>query len=313
MNFTTLGRTEMRVSRVGLGCGGHSRLGLSRGATNEDAARIVREAIDLGINFVDTAETYGSEDAVGIGLVGIPRERVILSTKVGGTWAEDRATAQSLTTRLEGSLRRLRTDYADVYHLHGVRADQYTYATETLLPALDRLKEAGKIRAIGITEAFAPDPTHQMLAPAVLDLWWDVVMIGFNILNQSARERIMPFTQKSRAGTLCMFAVRRALSQPEALRNLIADMLSKGLIEGRDVDLDDPLGFLVADGVAGSITEAAYRFCLHEPGMDVVLTGTGNVDHLRENVRYLNGPPLPPEITARLKKMFQGVDSVSGN
>lgn len=309
MQYTTLGRTGFRVSRMGLGCGGHSRLGIARGNSAEEAERVVHEAVDLGVTFIDTAETYGTEEVVGRALAGGLRSKVVLSTKVGATWEGERANPRTLETRLDGCLHRLRTDHVDVFHLHGVRAEDYAFARDELLPVLFALKERGKIRAVGITEAFAPDPTHRMLAPAVREDDWEVVMVGFNILNQSARERVLRATQEKGVGTLCMFAVRRALSRPEVLREVVADLSAKGEIDASEIDLDDPLGFIAAE----SLQEAAYRFCLGEPGLDVILSGTGSLDHLRENAKILGGDPLSTPDRERLAKLFAGVDSVSGN
>ena len=306
MRSTTLGRTGLVVSRMGLGCGGHSRLGMARGASAEEASRIVSEAIDLGVTFIDTAEAYGTEEAVGIGIRGVPRDRVQLSTKLG---LDRRAeSADELRTRLEGSLRRLGTEYVDVYHLHGVLPDQYAHARDVLHPAMLRMKEEGKIRHLGITEQFIPDPGHRMLAEAVRDGLWEVVMVGFSLLNPSARDRVLPITREKGIGTLDMFAVRRALSNPEALRTLVGSLVDAGTIDGRKIDRDDPLGFVGPD-----LQDAAYRFCLHETGIDVVLSGTGSPEHLRRNVRSLSGPPLPDSVQTRLRDVFGGVDSVTGN
>lgn len=306
MLTTTLGRTGLTVSRMGLGCGGHSRLGMARGASAEEASRIVREAIDLGVNFVDTAEAYGTEEAVGLGIRGVERETVVVSTKVGlDGHPKD---AAELRERVEAGLRRLKTDYVDLLHLHGVLPEQYAHARDVLHPAMLALKAEGKIRFLGITEQFIPDPGHRMLSEAVRDGIWDVVMVGFSMLNPSAREHVLPTTREKGIGTLDMFAVRRALSDPEALRALVNDLIDKGTIEGEGIDRADPLGF-----VGPSLQDAAYRFCLHEPGVDVVLSGTGSVDHLRENVRSLSGPPLPDEVLDRLRALFGGLDSITGN
>ena len=87
--------------------------------------------------------------------------------------------------------------------------------------------------------------------------------------------------------------VRRALSRPDELARVAAELVEQGRVDGADLDLDDPLGFLVHEGGAASVVEAAYRFARHEPGCHVVLTGTGSVEHLEENVRSINAPPLP--------------------
>ncbi len=313
MDYATLGRTGLRVSRMGLGCGGHSRLGMATGGTPEGAERVVREALALGVNFVDTAEAYGTEEVVGRALTGVPREQVILSTKVGVPHEGRRATGAEFRARAEACLGRLRTDYIDVFHLHGVAPDDYSYAADELLPVLRDLQAEGKARFLGITEVFAADPGHRMLSRALDDAAWDVVMVGFSLLNQSARERVLARTQENNVGTLCMFTVRRALSRPEALRELVRGLVAEGLVGGNDFDPEDPLGFLLHEGQARNIPEAAYRFCRWEPGMDVVLSGTGQVAHLRENADSLGAPPLPAPVVARLARLFARVDTVSGN
>jgi aryl-alcohol dehydrogenase-like predicted oxidoreductase len=218
-----------------------------------------------------------------------------------------------LTERVHGCLRRLGTEYVDVLHLHGVRAPDYDHCVAELVPALVALRDAGKIRFLGITEAFGPDPGHEMLVRAVQDDCWDVMMVGFNILNQSARERVFPATRAKNIGVLDMFAVRRALANPNALKELVADLARQGRLDGRDFDANDPLGFLLESGAASSVTDAAYRFCRYEPGIHVVLSGTGSVAHLEANAASLSAPPLPDEITERLRGLFAGIDSVSGN
>jgi aryl-alcohol dehydrogenase-like predicted oxidoreductase len=313
MDYTTLGRTGLRVSVMGLGCGGHSRLGLASGKGEENAAQIVRRSLDLGVTFLDTAEGYGTEAAVGRGIAGVAREAFVLSTKAGVQWEGRRATAADMRERLEASLRRLGVDHVDIYHLHAVAPDEYDYAVAELVPAMLRLRDAGMLRFLGITERFGSDPGHIMLQRALKDDWFDVAMVGFSILNQSARDRVFAVTSPRGIGTLCMFAVRRALSVPDALRAMVADLVSRGLADPDAVGGDEPLRFLCEPGVADSVVEAAYRFCRHEPGLDVVLSGTGDLGHLEENARSITGPPLPPSVCERLRSAFARVDCVSGN
>lgn len=313
MEFTTLGRTGLRVSRMGLGCGGHSRLGQATGHTETESIRIVQEALGLGVNFIDTAESYGTEEIVGKAVQGLPRHSFVISTKVGVERDGRRSTPEEYRERVLGCLRRLRLEQVDVLHVHGLSVDHYPYAIEQLVPVIQELRAEGRVRFIGVTEAFGPDPGHRMMSAAGRDDCWDVIMVGFNILNQSARERVLPWTRARNVGTLDMFAVRRALSQPDRLSELARQLRNTGEIDAQTVDLDDPLGFILKEGAASNVTEAAYRFCLGEPGIDVVLSGTGSIDHLRENARYLSMPPLPESIIDRLRKMFERVDSVSGN
>ncbi len=190
---------------------------------------------------------------------------------------------------------------------------EYSHVREEILPVLLQLRDAGKIRWLGITENFSGDTTHKTLAAALEDKVWDVMMVGFNMLNHSARHKILPNTQAQGIGTLCMFAVRRALSKREALKELTDKLEANGEIDLSGYNAEDPLDFLSAPGVANSLTEAAYRYCRHEPGMDVVLSGTGSIHHLEDNAQALQLPPLPQHALDRVNKLFARVDSVSGN
>ena len=316
MKTVPLGRTNIQVSVAGLGCGGHSRLGMARGHSEAHASDIVRHALDLGINFIDTALAYGTERAVGAAIRG-RRDEVVLSSKA---LPRDRAgllPAAGLTACLEKSLDRLGTDCIDVFHLHGVSLADYPYCRDELVPELLRQRDLGKIRFLGVTERFSGDTAHAMLHDALPEDYFDVIMVGFNLLNPAARHSVFPLTLKHDVGTLIMFAVRRALGQPAALAQAVAGLIASGQIEGQvngtAIDASDPLAFVADHPDVHSLVEAAYRYCRHEPGAHVVLTGTGSVDHLTENVASILAPALPHALLDRLKSLFGAVDSVSGD
>ncbi|MFX1590676.1 MAG: aldo/keto reductase, partial [Promethearchaeota archaeon] len=109
--------------------------------------------------------------------------------------------------------------------LHGVILEDYDYLFSEIVPILQELRDDGKIRFIGITERFDFDTQHKMLQRALQDDVWDIMMVGFNILNQSARELIFPETIKKNIGVLIMFAVRLALSNPERLKEVIKELI----------------------------------------------------------------------------------------
>lgn len=310
MDRVVLGRTGLSASVMGLGGGGDSRLGQ---ASNDEAAsiRLVRSALDRGVNFIDTAEAYGTEELVGKALRGVPRPQVILSTKKSTTAGARPIEPRDVTLGLEASLKRLGTDYVDIYHLHGVAPDEYPALRDRVVPELTRLREQGKLRFIGITEKFLADPAHRMLTQALEDDVWDVVMVGFNLLNQSARERVFARTRACNVGTLVMFAVRRALSRPERLAELLNDLHRRGRISAEAAA--SGLDFLVRADAAASIPDAAYRYCRYEPGAHVVLSGTKNPSHLLENLASLSRPDLPAADRARLDELFRGIDDVSGH
>jgi aryl-alcohol dehydrogenase-like predicted oxidoreductase len=314
MEYTTLGRTGLKVSVVGLGCGGPSRLGLrDRSQSENQAIALVRQAIDVGVNLLDTAESYGTEAVVGKATAGMPRDRLVISTKKALPLRKPANPEAEIRKGLEQSLKLLGTDYIDIYHLHGLEPNDYGFAKERLMPAMRRLRDQGKIRFIGVTEGFVPDPSHQMLQQGLKDDLWEVVMIGFNLLNPSARRTLFPLTREYRVGVLNMFAVRRALSQPDRLQAIVSDLIHQGVIPRAPMNADELVELILRESGAATLPEAAYRFCRHEPGVDVVLTGTGNPEHLKANVESILKPPLPKAVLEKLNELFGRVDTITGN
>jgi aryl-alcohol dehydrogenase-like predicted oxidoreductase len=304
MEYTTLGKTGLRVSVAGLGTGGFSRMGLKSGKTEDDSARLILDAYELGINFIDTAPAYGTEGVVGRALQSIPRDTIVVATKSsvrrnGEWWSPERMVAS-----LDDSLRLMGTDYIDVFNLHGVEPQQYDYALNTLAPALVEQQRKGKIRHIGLTENPIVDFTNETLKRALLDPVWEVFMVGFHMMHQGARTNVFPATRENGIGTLLMFAVRSIFADPPRVTREIKQLAAKGLVEPWLGQIEDPLGFLIHEGGASNMIEAAYRFARHEPGVDVVLFGTGNAGHLRANVKSLLKPPLPDADRQKLVALF---------
>ncbi len=150
MQYRTLGRTGIQVSPYALGT---LMFATVMGNAPEDSARIIGKALDAGINLIDTADAYGdSEEVVGKVLQG-RRDEVVLATKFGRPIGQDPnhqgASGRWIVTAVENSLRRLRTDYIDLYQLH--RPDPRTDIEETLA-ALTDLIRSGKVRAIGASQ-----------------------------------------------------------------------------------------------------------------------------------------------------------------
>jgi aryl-alcohol dehydrogenase-like predicted oxidoreductase len=310
MEYRTLGRTGLHVSVMGLGGGGHSRLGMAKGKTESESISILKEGIDAGINFIDTAELYGTEPIVGKGIKGIDRDKIIISSK---KLIRKGMRPNEVREGLEKSLKNLGTDYIDIYHLHGVAPEEYNFCVSEIYPEFREMKEKGLIRFIGITERFEKDYNHSMLQKGLHDDIWDVMMVGFNMLNQSARDLVFKNSIENNIGILNMFAVRRAFSNPERLSQIIMELIEKKQLSPDDIDKKHPLSFLIHAKGARSLTDAAYRFCRYEPGVQVVLSGTSNYDHLKANIESFSRPPLPEEDVAKIKEIFQKVDSVSGS
>ena len=225
--------------------GGPSRLGQRDGKSTKHSVGLVRKALDLGVNLLDTAESYGTEEIVGAAIRGVPRDRVVVSTKKTLPEPDDPDPAATIRSGLEASLKRLGTDYVDLYHLHGVGATRYDFAAGVLGPCPRALAGSGQDSRRGITEEFPANPRHEMLQRCLHDPCWDAVMVGFNLLNPSARRSVFPLTLEKGVGTLVMFAVRRALSQPAQL-----DKLATGDGAARRAGTRADLGFLTENGCA---------------------------------------------------------------
>jgi len=304
MHYTTLGRTKLRVSVAGLGTGGFSRMGLKSGKTEDEAARLVLDAVELGVNFIDTAPPYGTEGVVGRALQSIPRDKVVVATKAFIHRNDEWSTPERVVASLDNSLRLLGTDYVDVFNLHGVEPHEYDYALNAIAPALIAQKEKGKIRHIGLTENPIVDFTNETLKRALRDSVWEVFMVGFHMMHQGARANVFPVTRAKGIGTLLMFAVRSIFADPPRVAREMKALAAKGLVEPWLGATDDPLGFLLHEHGAVNLIEAAYRFARHEPGVDVVLFGTGDAEHLRTNVASLLKPALPDADRDKLAALF---------
>jgi aryl-alcohol dehydrogenase-like predicted oxidoreductase len=298
MDYTTLGRTGLKVSVAGLGCGGNSRIGLGTGLTEAQSVALVREALDLGVNFLDTAAAYETEPIVGKAIKGRPRDSIVISTKSHAT------SAATVLANLDNSLKQLDTDYVDIFHLHGLGPAAYDKAITEMVPALLAEKKKGKFRHLAVSETGPRDPEHTMLARAVDEGCWEVFMLGFSMMHQNARRHLLPKTREKGIGTLCMFAVRNIFSKPDVLKSTFAELAAEGKVPASLAAEANPLGFLVHKGGAESVVDAAYRFARYQPGIDVVLFGTGSVAHLKANIASLLRPPLPAADVARLHELF---------
>ena len=201
---------ELRASRVGLGTwaiGGW----MWGGSDEEQAVRTVHAAMDHGISFVDTAPVYGfgrSEEIVGRALAQDGRrEKVVLATKVGLDWKDEQpfrnASAERIEREVEDSLRRLRTDVIDVYQVHW--PDPGTPIDETA-NALRRLREAGKIRAIGVSN-FSADQMQAFAEVAPLH----TTQPPYNIFERGVEDGVLPWAHEHDVKVVAYGALCRGL------------------------------------------------------------------------------------------------------
>jgi aryl-alcohol dehydrogenase-like predicted oxidoreductase len=295
-------------------------MGQRSGVGENEAARVVRDTLDAGMNFFDTAEGYDdSELRLGRALRGVPRDDYVLATKYSYHDGSENSGSsnplidgKTLEMKLERSLDRLGVEYVDIYQAHGVLPERYSEVVDQHVPQLLRLKETGKIRFLGVTESGATDKTHRVIARMAEDGHFDTAMVTYNLLNQNAERTIFPQCERSGLGMIVMMAVRRALSRPARLEEVIANLKSRALIKEDAVSDRDPLGWLV-HGDVESVPAAAYRYALEPAAVSTVLTGTANAAHLTDNIRAVEQGPLPRADRERLQKIFGHLDEGLGN
>ncbi len=311
MDKTTFGRTGIEVSKMGLGGGGPSRLGLRTNKTLTESQNVIRSAVDGGINTFDSSESYGTEELLGSVLKDMPREKIVVCTKFHGG-IDGRAKNQvEVEATIDKSLKNLKTDYIDVYMLHAIGFKRYETIALQSIPSLLKMKEKGKIRSIGITEVFNSDRDHKMLKRALKDDFYDVIMVGFNILNSSARKDILKEAKAKNVGVFDMFAVRSALRNIAALKDYLERMIKEELLDRSSLALLDVVQNAIESGQCDSLADLAYRYCLHEEGISCVLSGTGSVEHLQENLKSTSKGPLNSQLLTAIDKITHSWDYLS--
>ncbi|GGD53501.1 aldo/keto reductase [Paenibacillus nasutitermitis] len=296
MEYTQLGRTGWQVSKLGLG---GAPLGGDFGETTDrEVEDVVHAAIDLGINFFDTAPLYGqgeSERRLGLALRG-RRDRVILATKAvmrGESYSYD-----NTIRSVEESLRRLQTDWIDLIQLHELESCGEEMARNETLPAFRTLLEQGKVRALGVNAG-----QLGLLLPFVQENLVDTVQTfgKYTLIDHTAAEILFPHTRVHGTGVIhgSPLAMGMLADSPAPFLHKYPAKLQEA--ERRKAEL----AFLRQPGPGGLI-QSAMRFCLGCPDISVTLTGTTDIRELTRNASYCDGKGLDPEIEGRVLSTFKG-------
>jgi L-galactose dehydrogenase len=281
MEYRTLGRTGLEVSALSLG---GSALGGVYGHVDTAAAiRTVHTALDLGLNFIDTAPFYGltrAEEVLGQALREAGRERALVATKVGryGVDAFDFSAAR-VTRSIDESLRRLQTDYVDLVQAHDIEFTSLDRVIDETIPALERVVREGKARYFGIT-GLPLRIFEIVLSYAQVDT---VLSYARYTLNNNSIVRILPFLRQRGVGVIS------------------ASPFSLGLLTHKgppDWHLAPPelktACRQAADWCAGrgvNISKLALQYSLANPDIHTVLAGTAIEEELRRNVQWAGEPP----------------------
>jgi aryl-alcohol dehydrogenase (NADP+) len=282
MLYRTLGRTGIQVSPYGLGA---LMFATSMGNSPEDSARIIHKALDAGINLIDTADTYGdSEDVVGEALKG-RRDDVVLATKFGRPTGQgpnqQGASRRWIVNAVENSLRRLKTDYIDLYQLH--RPDPATDIDETL-SALTDLVHAGKVRAIGASGTLASDIVQAQWVAERRGLErFSAEQPVYSLLNRGIEREILPNIQRFGMGALVWGPLGQGLLTGRVRKNQDNDLRRSGLVRHLNDErrLDVVEQFVPLAKEAGlPMTHLAMAFTIAHPGVTSALLGARTMDQL---------------------------------
>lgn len=287
MEFVTISGTNLTASRIGLGTwamGGW----MWGGSDEEEAVRTILAALDKGINLIDTAPVYGfgrSEEIVGRAIAESgKRERVILATKVGLEWRDGAVIRNSSRERIlqeiEDSLRRLRTDYIDIYQVHW--PDPLVPIEETA-ETMSQLYRQGKIRAIGVSN-YSPQQIEQFREAAPLQ----TVQPPYNLFEREIEKDVLPFALQNGINTLTYGSLCRGL--------LSGRMKPDTKFTGDDLRKVDPkfqpprfaqylqavekLDRFARENYGKPVLDLAIRWTLDQPGVSVALWGARNPEQL---------------------------------
>jgi aryl-alcohol dehydrogenase-like predicted oxidoreductase len=288
MQYRTLGRTGLRVSAIGLGTMVHA--GHFGPMKDSESLSAIDAAIDLGVNFIDTSDAYGAgygETILGSVLKG-RRDKVILATKGGnvmvGPERGKRNFAPDYIERvLHESLKRLQTDWIDLYQLHNPTVE--VIERGDVWELLERYKKQDKIRHYGVSintieEGIAAVNTGRS----------DTVQVEYNLLAQEPAERIFPLARAANVGIIARAPLRRGLlsgkmTLADQKRFQGEDVRARGFagdIFQKELEKVERLRFLMRPPVK-SLAQAALAFCLADPAVSVAIAGARNDQQMREN------------------------------
>ncbi|WP_184950789.1 aldo/keto reductase [Paractinoplanes abujensis] len=298
MEFTRLGRTGLRVSRIGLGCMsyGQAAAGMHQWTLDEEAAApFFRQAVELGVTFWDTANVYQggtSEEFVGRAITRFSRrEEIVLATKVSGKMHDGPGgsglSRKAILEQAEASLRRLGTDYIDVYYIH--RFDPETPVEETM-QALDDLVRAGKVRYLGASSMWAWQFAKAQYA-AVVNGWttFAAMQDQYNVLKREEEREMIPMCLDQGVG----LTPYSPLAKGRATRpwgQQTARSSSDNVAKAFDRDVDEPVVHAiqkVAEARGVAMAQVALAWLLSKPVVSCPIVGATKPHHLQDAVAAL--------------------------
>ena len=325
MDYRPLGSTGIRVSEIGFGCGNVG--GLMIRGEHGDQVKAAARAIELGINYFDTAPSYGdgqSEINLGQVLKELSAD-VYVGTKFRVTTHEPGRIRGNVIASVEESLTRLQREQVDLFQMHNhvasMAVDGSVTPEEALGEAVDalrELREQGKVRFWGMTAVGETAALHRVIDSATLH----TVQSVYNLVNPSAGSSVPPgfdmpdygnLIERASAngmGVLVIRVLAAGALTGEATRHPVAvpsvAPIGSGQDYGHDLARSDDFRFLQREGYVDNLVEASLRFALGNAGVSSVLVGYSSLEHLEQAVEFAARGPLPPEAMGRLTQVWAG-------
>lgn len=285
MKKRQLGHSDLYVSEIGLGC-------MSLGTNEKHATQVIQAALELGINYFDTADLYDygvNESIVGQCLKAY-RDDVIIATKAGNRWDEGKdgwswdPSKKYIKEAVKASLKRLQTDYIDLYQLHGGTLDD---PIEETIEAFEELKAQGYIRYYGIS-SIRPNVIREYVEKSDIIS----VMMQYSLLDRRPEEEALPLLHNNGISVVTRGSVAKGL-----LSNRFSEKLTeKGYLDYKKEELQNLLPSLKEKlALSRPLEEVALQYNLAHPAVASVVTGASSVEQIKANVQAVSGPPLSEE------------------
>ncbi len=277
MDYQHLGKSGLKVSKIGFGC-------MSLKGAYADVEKTLHKAIDLGINFFDTADLYDkgqNEKWVGKALAH-KRSNIIIATKVGnqlrsnGSGWDWNPTKAYILTAVEASLKRLQTDYIDLYQLHGGTIND---DIDDTIEAFELLKRQGKIRHYGISSI-----RHNVIQAYVRKSYMVSVMMQYSLLDRRPEEIAFSLLQNNIIGVLARGTLAGGMLGSKSATDYLAYTTEQVAAAARAVKL--------FSGQQRRATQTALQFVLNNAAVTSAIVGIRNNDQLEDAVSALSAPPL---------------------
>ncbi|MBC7827857.1 MAG: aldo/keto reductase [Chitinophagaceae bacterium] len=277
MNYHQLGNSTLQISEIGFGC-------MSLAGNDDANAKILHRAIDLGINFFDTADLYNkgmNEISVGKALKA-KRNEIVLATKVGNQWRTDGSgwdwnpRKDYILQSVNDSLKRLQTDCIDLYQLHGGTIDD---PIDETISAFELLKEQGKIRHYGIS-SIRPNVIREYINRSSIVS----VMMQYSLLDRRPEETFLDLLKENNIGVL----VRGSIAQ-----GLLVDKPAKEYLQYSMQEVSNANEAIrTVSGSQRSFTQSAIRYVLNHPAVLSAVVGIRTIEQLEEAVKTATTPGL---------------------